>query len=70
MLRVGFGFFGLVAGATEDLQVAEVVGAALGDGDDVVDLEGDGGAVFAAVAAAVAIALQHGSAHRRRKSDA
>ena len=64
---VGFGLFAAVAGAAEDLKVAEVVGAAFGNGDDVVDFEGGG---FATVAALMAIALENGVSYRGGEFDA
>lgn len=52
-----------VAAPTQGLQVAEVVGAALGQGQDVINFEVFGGAFgregAIAVLAAVAIALKH-----------
>lgn len=50
-------FFALVAGEAKGLEVAEVVGAAEGEGDDVINAEGYFWGGFAAGLALVAIAL-------------
>ncbi|WP_431628767.1 hypothetical protein [Alkalinema pantanalense] len=58
-----------VAGTAEGLEVAEVVAATVGEGDDVIDFEFGVWASFATAFALVVVAIEDVLAHRFRNRD-
>lgn len=53
-----------IAGLAEGLQIADIVGSALGEGNDVVNLQGATARRLAAALTLMAVPLQHISTHR------